>query len=198
MFFPCFLRSLTLPSPWGSDSTRRTRCELSRHRRERACPPRVPPPSPSRRRFPGSLRRPRGAQARVSGAPFSPPPRRRFPGSLRRPRGAPPQARVSGLQSPRLPRLAGSSLAGLLGRGCRPSPANPLPSSSIFQLNPLGPPSCRRNSLVSLTARRCSGLLSFRMDWLDLLSVQGTPRVFAKSLLQWFFQWSCMALRVGL
>ena len=126
-----------------------------------------PAPELPRRRFPGSLRR----SARVSGAPRSPPLRRRLAGSLR---GLPPPARVSGVQSPRLLRLASSSLGASPRARWSPSSPNPLPSSSIFQLNPLGPPSYRRVSLIFLTARRYSGPLSFRMDWLDLLSVQGT------------------------
>ena len=76
-------------------------------------------------------------------------------------------------------------------------PSHPLPSPSF--LFPI-PPSIRVFSNESTLRMRwpkdwsfsfsispsneCPGLISFRMDWLDLLAVQGTLRVFSNTTLQ--------------
>ena len=64
------------------------------------------------------------------------------------------------------------------------SPSPPiLPASESFPMNQLftwGGQSTGVSALAIIPSEEIPGLISFRMDWLDLLAVQGTP----KSLLQ--------------
>ena len=55
-----------------------------------------------------------------------------------------------------------------------------FPASGSFQMSQFFPSGGQRIGVSALTSNEHSGLISFRMDWLDLLAVQGT----LKNLLQ--------------
>ena len=65
------------------------------------------------------------------------------------------------------------------------STPQPLPASESFPMSQLftrGGQSTGVSPLASVLPKEHPGLISFRMDWLDLLAVQGTP----KSLLHYY------------
>ena len=72
---------------------------------------------------------------------------------------------------------------------CRPLLLLPsvFPSSRVFSIESalrMRWPKCWSFSLSISPSNEHSGLVSFRMDWLDLLAVQGTFRVFSSTTVQ--------------
>ena len=95
------------------------------------------------------------------------------------------QASLSITNSQSLPRLM--SIESVMPSNhlilCRPLLLPPFPASGSFQMSQLfasGGQSIEVSASASVLPNEYSGLISFRMDWLDLLTVQGT----LKSLLQ--------------
>ena len=59
-----------------------------------------------------------------------------------------------------------------------------LPASGSFPMSQLFAWGGWSFSFSIIPSKEIPGLISFRMDWLDLLAVQGTPRVFSNTTVQ--------------
>ena len=78
-------------------------------------------------------------------------------------------------------------------------PSSIFPSIRVFSnesVLPIRWPKCWSFSFSICPSNEYSGLISFRMDWLDLLAVQGTSKIMY--LLKFYPVWFCWKLKLNL